>query len=336
LSSVVFVHIGPVIPPYAADAIRQAARFSTGPLYLVAERAAIRGFSYTDIPRLVPVTCEDLGYSLLHQEFRRICPFNRSFRAGFATFTTERFFFLASLAERLTLEHVVHLENDVMLYADLDSLKPKLAGLYDGIAVPFDRDDRCIPSFMYCRHSQALSDLCQFIVDRLRAQPDPRLNDMVLLAEAQRRLSPKGLGALPVLPPFHSAPLVNQSGVRASEPALFTQNALQLEIVFDAAAIGQYLGGPDPRNFQAKRRRWYHVFKKRKKPPVRWPGPGFVNPDCLYSPALYSYEWRLDAASRLVPYMLQDQASIPIANLHIHSKNLAAFSSVPSQIRNLS
>ncbi len=60
-SSIVFIHLGPVIPAHTARAISQAARFSTGPLYLVAEQEALAAFTLPEMSRLTVVACEDLS-----------------------------------------------------------------------------------------------------------------------------------------------------------------------------------------------------------------------------------------------------------------------------------
>ncbi len=80
--------------------------------------------------------------------------------------------------------------------------------------------------------------------------------------------------------------------------------------MFDAAAIGQYLGGPDPQNFE-------HPRSERS----------FINESCLFDSSLFTYLWGFDAHGRRVPYMAMKGEQMPIANLHIHCKELAPFSS---------
>jgi hypothetical protein len=99
-----------------------------------------------------------------------------------------------------------------------------------------------------------------------------------------------------------------------------------LGLVFDAAAIGQYLGGADSRSFRPLRRFW-HRFLKPKTPILPSLGPGFINESCLFDASLFSYLWGPDAQGRRVPYMVFEGQQIPIANLHIHSKDLARFAS---------
>jgi hypothetical protein len=331
-SAVVFIHLGRAVPAYTRDAICQAALFSTGSVYLVAERAALADFGADFgaglVPgsesRFTPVACEDLGLSEVHQAFRAICPFDKDFRGGFWNHATERFFYLATLAEKFHLDNLVHLENDVMLYADIDLLTAKLAKLFPCVAAPFDNDDRCIPGIVFSRTPKALKDLCGFITDFLRKNPDASLNDMVLLAKARQD---KKIDALPILPPFYEGPLRNALGKSTNEPALYTRFASELSFAFDAAAIGQYLGGGDPRNLRPFPRPWY-LFFSLKPPEMVATAPGFINESCLFDPSTFTYEWVRDAKGRLVPFMVRGQQRFALANLHIHCKNLAPFSSL--------
>lgn len=329
-STVVFVHVGPHIPSHTADAIRQVARFSLGKIYLVGEERAIKEFDISTDPRLTTVNCEDIGISEMHQEFRRICPFEKKFREGFNTYTTERFFYLSTLVEKLSLNNIFHVENDVMVYADLDDLASRLSKLYHGLALPFDRDDHAVASFVYARNSTAWVRACEFMINFLKQHPDPKLNDMRLLGAIRGVLGPHVADSLPVLPLFHAAPLVNSDGIRSRIPGLLTNHADELGLIFDPAALGQYLGGPDPDNFKKADRNWYNFvrwyrFIRGYDSELPWPGPGFVNTHCVWDVSQYSYEWRADSKGRGIPCMVKDELVVPIANLHLHCKDLARF-----------
>ena len=307
-ANIVFIHIGPNIPAYLGEAILQVRRFNTCPLYLVAEQASLVAFQAPEGCNVTGVACEDLGFSPVHEQFRSICPFDKSFRDGFWTHTTERFFYLASLAEKFQLTNVVHMENDVMLYGNLEFLVPQLATLYPGGAAPYDHERRCVPSFVYAAQPQALTSLCQFIVEFLRVNPIAQANDMLLLALARAHLAPQW-DFLPILPPFYPGSVVNLLGQGAASPESFAKNSAALGRVFDAAAIGQYLGGTDPRNPQA-------------------PGPGFINETSMLDPSRLTYMWGIDPEGRRIPYMVLGDQHLPITNLHIHCKDLKAFASL--------
>jgi len=324
-SSIVFIHIGPIVPAHLTDAIQQAARFTPGPIYLVAERGALATFPLPDVANIVAVACEDLGFSPLHLAFREVSPFDKGFRDGFWTHTTERFFYLATLAERFGLENGVHLESDCMLYADIDTLAPKLAELYLGIAVPFDNDDRGMASFVFWRRPRSLATFCEFIVDFLRQHPDPKINDMVLLSEARRKLSRDQIDWLPILPTFYSGPLCDTLGRGTAEPDLFSNHGVSLGVIFDTIAIGQFLAGIDARNFIPRKRFWYQPPRRKPLPPP--PIDSFVNEASIFNPQNFGYVWKRDARERLVPHVTLGDQTAPIANLHVHAKTLGKFAS---------
>src|SRR5207302_1299130 len=97
------------------------------------------------MPGISMITTESIGLSAKHRAFHETSRLDRMFRNGFWTFTTERFFVIETAMARLGLESVFHLENDVMIYADVQTLTPRFERLYPGIAATFDNDTRCIP-----------------------------------------------------------------------------------------------------------------------------------------------------------------------------------------------
>jgi hypothetical protein len=251
------------------------------------------------------------------REFAASTRSRRSFRKGFWTYTTQRFFYVAAVAERLGLANVIHLENDVMLYADAAPLGARLSALYGGLAAPFANPEKCIPSLVFGRDPAAWRALCAFILVASKDAALRSLNDMILLAMARRERGPDCLDALPVAPENHEAP--------PGDSCLYQRHASQLEWVFDAAAFGQYLGGPDPRGYRP--RRWYQALFRTRPPVKPWPGPGYVDPDTCIDPSAFGYEWRTDAAGRLTPWLIHQGRATPIANLHMHCKMLRRFTS---------
>lgn len=257
------------------------------------------------------IALEEIGLSDEHRAFRELSPLDSSFRDGFWTYTTERFFALNSLLRELDLEHVVHLENDVLLYANLDTLVPKLAPLYPGMAATFDNDHRCIPGFLYIADPGALSDLVSFILSALahaRSLPEQDtagLNDMLLLA-AWRAHFPDDAGILPIVPPDYPAELRSAIGGVSAMASSYWRDFENLGMIFDAAALGQYLGGVDPRNDPQ-------------------PSRGFINESCLFDPRLLKPRMELGADGLRRPVIETPAGVWPVANLHIHCKDMRDF-----------
>jgi hypothetical protein len=92
----------------------------------------------------------------------------------------------------------------------------------------------------------------------------------------------------------------------ASHEELFvSENYDKFNMIFDAAAIGQFLGGVDPRNIQGD-------------------SSGFVNETCVIK--YNKYNFILENNNNIKkPFLIVNETKIPIFNLHIHSKNLIKF-----------
>lgn len=323
MSHVVFVQLGAEVPTYLSLAVAQAARFTEAPVRVLVNAATADTLRRNLGSNADVVMVEDLPVSTEHRIFREACPFDRSKRNGFWYFTTERFFYLAAFAAAAGLNDVVHLESDVMLYADLARLVPALRQSYAGLAAPFDNDDRCVPAFVYAHSGEALNVLTRFISKSLTERPGDFSSDMQLLAIARHLLGSNCLDALPIDPIFSTVPLASRSGLLPRDPGLYRRHAETLGVLFDAAAIGQFLGGADPRNYRRRRgaRRLIDLV-----PALRLSmGVGFINESSLLDPSRFQYVWIKDALGRSIPHIVSGDEGMPIANLHIHSKRLELF-----------
>lgn len=314
--AILFIHIGPALPPWLGGALRQARIFNTAPIYLVAESRALEAAKLPSELDVIAVHLETLPVSEKHKSFRRISPMDTSFADGFWTFTTERFFVVESAMRQLNLRNVLHLENDVLLYCDLTRLAPTLAGLYSGVASTFINDVLCVPGLVYFPDVGAAARLTRALIGALeaaiRAAPTleqrQRINDMVLLG----MLRAEGaylIDHLPIVPPDYPAPLRSDLGHVPDEPSRYSANFGALNFIFDGAALGQYLGGVDPRN-------------------ARPPSNGFVNPSTVFDPRLLKPHMTADSEGRKFPVVETTSGIIRIANLHMHSKDLRPFLSM--------
>lgn len=307
-SSLAFVHLGPALPGHLGDALRQARAFATCPIHLVAEAAALAAAPPDPALGVTAVAIEDLGVGERHAAFRGSSRLDRGFRDGFWTYTTERFFVLETLMARLGLEHVIHLENDNLLYVDAAELAERMAARYPGLAGTFDNDGRCVPGILYLRDAAAAARLSAFLLEVLAAPPAGGVNDMTLLG-LFRRAGPQAIGHLPIVTPDYPEPLRSIAGDVPARPEDYWEHAEAFGGVFDAAALGQYLGGVDPRNGGGDTR-------------------GFVNESCVFDPRRYRFATARDERGRRLFFLAQGSTMWRINSLHIHSKNLAAFASL--------
>ncbi len=302
--SLVFVHIGRKIPDYVPIALQQARLFNKEcPIYFIGNERAMRACDTPFDKSIRCVSCESLTKSPNHQTFTALSKFNNTDQ-GFWTFTSERFFYLEELVEQYGLTDVFHLENDVMLYVNLEHLVPIFKEKYSGmIGATFDSDTRCIPGFMYISEITPLAKLTHLMATRA---PEEK-NDMEMLQEFKSAYHHTYIDNLPIIMPQYNLDfgLKNSLFGTTQHPEWYSQYFDDFNSIFDAAAIGQYLGGISPRNGS--------------------PEPGFINETCLFDPSRLTFEWKMDSEQRLVPYISYKNSQYPINNLHIHSKNLKYF-----------
>jgi hypothetical protein len=304
--SICYVHIGNKIPSHLEHAVAQARLFNKDcPIYVLLNKNLCEHFTQVFAPLNVSlIELEGLPCSAEHEHFLKQHAMNPEHNP-FWRFTTERFLYIYDLMVHYNLEHLFHLENDNMLYVDLQELFPMLSQHPSPIAATFDNDNRVIAGFIYIRNLLSMQKLAKFLADRAALKS----NDMMLLA--QFKYDPEGcIGHLPIIMEDYTAdhPLVNALGSRVRNPSDYCQQAKYNQSIFDAAAIGQFLGGGDLS---------HHPNTL----------PGFINESCVFNPSLLNYIWELDAFGRRVPYAVYKNKKYRINNLHIHSKQLHLFKS---------
>ena len=307
--SLVYVHIGPKLPDYLSIAVSQARLFNPEvPIYLLAESVALNDFDYEkEKINLIPL--ESLTISDSHKRF------NHYIRTkGFWRYALERFLYLDDFIQQYKLTNVFHTENDVMIYFDLLEKLPLFQEYYKGmIASVFDCDERSVPSFVYFSTPIPSFEFAKYISKKgLKGA-----NDMYLLSDFKDLHYKTLADHLPILIPAYAKDHELKSLYKktARSPAPYINNLDKFGLIFDAAAIGQFLGGIDP------------ILGNR--------GPGFVGELSVFLSHLFTYEWQMDNNQRWIPYISYGGVKYPIANLHIHCKNLVLFSSLNSKFPTL-
>ena len=204
-----------------------------------------------------------------------------SYRNFFWKHSIERLYFIDNFLNKTKLTNVFHIENDVMVFQPLFNLLPKDTSK---IHLTMDCHERSVPGIMFIPNHSCMWYLIQ--------NWNHNKNDMINLGRFCK----------------------NNSGVCETFPIMipddtfpeFTKNFIGY--IYDAAAIGQYLGGIDPKNDPRDTR-------------------GFLTPESVFKFNNFKFRWMKDPVLFLyVPHVVIDDSTvIPIANLHIHCKRLSNF-----------
>lgn len=218
-------------------------------------------------------------------------------------FTTERFFVIHEIMKQHHLSNVIHIENDVMIYADINNFMKVLNENYD-LGFVRESDEICIAGFVYIKNAKFLRTLCQHF---LHAK---NVSDMVSISRYGHK---EGLHYLPVVSKGYTQKeemtFENFMGKRipVKEKDVYCENVEKFGCVFDGCAYGQYVGGVDPRG--------------NGKPIV-----GYINQQACHNAEKCSIIWEKVNGLR-VPFYVYGEEKLPIANLHIHSKELEKYRS---------
>jgi hypothetical protein len=214
---------------------------------------------------------------LINLNYKNKSKLNREFRNGFWFYCSYRFFVLYEYMNKYNIKDIIHLENDVISYINYDTLNFNK----NKISVTFDCENRVIPGIIYIPNDILLKN----ILDNYNYN----LNDMENLALVNDNI-------------IESLPIIDNNIETFYKLNI---NFNKFKCIFDAAAIGQYLGGIDKKNNNNDTR-------------------GFINETCLINYSNYKFHWILED-KLYCPYIEINNKKIKIINLHIHSKELYKF-----------
>lgn len=276
MPTLVLVHIGVHFPEYINDCIAQVRSVSSIPIHLLineVNRSKVSGS--VDI-----VALETIPLSNKRRAFEEKNRLDKHFRDGFWKSCMMRFFYLYEHVVAQNLTDVFHIENDNLIFVDfvqklsVFQTKPMWCVM--------DAPERCIPSFLYFNSSSIIAELLNTCIDHASKSS----NDMYALASFHNN-NPDKVGTLPII-----------SNYKNTIDPMYFKYADTFGMLFDGAAIGQYIGGVDPRNAVGDTR-------------------GFINETAVIKCNKMSIAWNEGN-----PVL----NGLPLVNLHIHSKDLVRWS----------
>ncbi len=227
------------------------------------------------------------------QNFYNNTSLNKDFRNGFWINCFIRFFYIYLYMNKYNKENIIHLENDVLIYTNLNKIFTHI-NLNENIFLTMDNINRCIPGLLFIKKYNILEKILQNI--------NNNENDMMWLARSFIE-NKQYIDNLPIIhKEFKILDYSNKDNVLIN----FNKNYNNFNAIFDAAAIGQYLGGVDPKNTNKN------------------DTSGFINESCLINYSNFSFKW-IKMNGLWKPYLIDNNNFIEIFNLHVHCKNLSSF-----------
>ena len=321
-SSLIYIHIGKILPEYIYDSIYQSLLISsTTKIYILLDDENISQFyekisqfninSYTrnNFSFELNIQCIPLSILKLPNEYTNLInnlPEEiKNFRNSFWIYTIARFFYLENFMSLFKIKNAFHIENDVMIYEDLSILQncldiSKVYMVRDSVDPP-----RVIASIMYLNKME-LNNILNFMINKLQLYP--HLNDMQLLGNYI-------------------------SNKVEYLPFDYTSNS---NLIYDAAALGQYLGGVDYKNIPN-----FNTMSPIEQKLLTFNNPtiNFINETCTFKPNTLEifrkgvYLGNINVPINLMYTLPFDSVIVSnikkqIVNLHVHSKQLYKFSSI--------
>lgn len=298
-SEIVLVNLG-VFQPYIHDAIQNLQLFGNKKITIITEPHLIKHFKRVQDIQLIETGEFDL------QTFEELNQLDDAFRQGFWKNASKRLFYLYHYMKKYGRKNCFHIENDVMVYQNLETIRPT----GDHVWLVMDTEKRCIASIMFIPEYRSLDNL---VKEYHHDKND--MENMALFFNNNRKLCR----------PF---PII-ANNQHPTKTDIFSEHFKTFNSLFDGAAIGQYLGGIDPRNVADKKRKKF----KRILNAVGLGSlllstidtSGFVNETCVIDYSKYRFAW-IKKSGNYVPHIEIEDEWIPIVNMRIHSKSLKKFS----------
>jgi len=278
VAKLVFVWMGSKLPSWGKTALKLSKNLSGAEVILISNRLAGR--------------CPEVDAQYFIEDFYQTPKFwleaeqsfDVKFRDGFWVKTTERFFVLEQFIKAYSIDALFHAEMDNLIF-DIDGLSTKLDKIGRGIFCPRDSRSRGIASLIYINDHLALSELNAFATNNKLTEK----NDMNLLGYLLNN-SDKFF-SLPTEHLIQNEALVNWNSISPGDS----------EGIFDAAALGQFLFGIDPRNGGIL------LFN------------GFENENKGFDLWQLNYSININDRRFTIKNRLNDQ-TFNLFNIHVHSK----------------
>jgi hypothetical protein len=198
-----------------------------------------------------------------------------------------RLFYIHQFLEENNIKHILHFDNDVLLYENPEKIIEKISSKYKNFCITAHNSSEVVFGMSYIEDSVSLSLIVNFIEQELKSSNLLKKyngcpNEMQIISKIN------DINFLPILPD-------NISENR------YTNNFKYFNSVFDPSSYGQFLGG----TWTDKKPGWFGTHQEIGK---------FIENNKIK--VLFENK---------NPYILYENTKIKINNLHIHSKQTELF-----------
>jgi hypothetical protein len=213
--------------------------------------------------------------------------------------SVERFYILQNTMKKYDLTNVLFMELDNLIYDDPRNWLEEF--MKHDMCYMFDNVNRCSSGIMFVKTPDSIQGMLNFFIEKINEPMDEFINEMTLLFKYYEHVKNNHIfKIIQLLPTFCKSEDMHEYAI---------QNYGKYgETIFDAAALGIFLFGPDKclsdnsdfhKNYSSEK--WELSYIDYTK---------------------YQTKWELDSENRLIPYILLLDRWIKINNLHIHCKDL--------------
>jgi hypothetical protein len=286
--NIVFIHFGSKLPKHLQRNLERTAElFDEHRIFLISDN------SHFDLP--ISVTNFIVSLDEDSEAVKKQLSHPQWFRKNF-WFSTLRRFLVFSDFMRIHPEPLLHIESDVVISQDFPFAI--FESFEKTFAFPLISHTQGIPSVLFIKNLAGAEELRQCSIRE--ASLDPTTTDMLIL----RKLLAEHVENVLVLPSGPDLPDCYRANSQSDYKSIQEVGLRRVKGIIDGAAIGQFIGGDDPRNHRGVRR----VFE-----------------DSKYSSLLPSKLKLTYSSERKFVNLQLVHSSIPIFSLHVHSKDLRFF-----------
>lgn len=273
----VLVHVGPPPPSYMQDCVRQIRRYNPHGVICVISDSPRAAWAEAYVQWIIPYETQT------SKKYKASCHVDKAFRDGFWFHAMMRLFVVYDFMELTGATEVIHMEYDNLIYFHADEVWKPLINM----ACTRLDNNRCLANIMLIRNASYLRDFIHYVIDNPSSQ-----NEMQVLSDFQSK------SRLMFILPTSPVPSLVSDDLHSH------MDTYNHRVIFDAAPLGQFIGGVDARNMPGDTTGFMSEA-------IPWPE---LKPDWI--------QWN----EQKEPFFhFPNMCPCRIMNLHIHSKNLSRF-----------